>query len=374
MEISTIYKKTAIWTMIMAVLMVGGVCSYMVYVSPNILHRNSVVQVAPGEIEGGTGQADEVSVVGGTDTAQTVEAAVAEQTDKDKFILSFNNANSSSDYLWIPVADGTTASNVIIENHYMDRQLWVSVENSDIDFYRDNYISGNLNGVSYGEATTAENHVVLKFNLDHVYEFNTIFENGVLYIEKVSPHELYDKIVVIDPAGNIPGMETDVNSLSPARICLDIAAKVKTDLEGKGIQVYVTRLDERELPDEESISLSAEVKPDLLVRIETSFDEDSKVYGTQTVYNGTYFIPGFGSVELADLLEAHVTTSVGGLAGGLVDATDADEVIKKATVPAAAVKVGYFTNTQENILLNRDDYRTKIAQGITDAVLEAFDR
>jgi len=69
-----------------------------------------------------------------------------------------------------------------------------------------------------------------------------------------------------------------------------------------------------------------------------------------------------------------VTTSIGGLAGGLVDATDEDVVIRNATVPAASVKVGYFTNAQENILLNREDYRTKIAQGIADAIIEAFER
>ena len=58
---------------------------------------------------------------------------------------------------------------------------------------------------------------------------------------------------------------------------------------------------------------------------------------------------------------------------GLAEAGDNDEIIRKATVPAATIKVGYYTNTQENILLNRDDYRTRIADGIMAAIEQAYD-
>ena len=243
----------------------------------------------------------------------------------------------------------------------------------DQSFYKDEYISGNLNGVTYGAVIDDTDRIILRFDMDRVYEYNTIFENGVLYIEKIGPREVYDRIVMIDPAGYAPDELINHDSLTPARICQDISSKLLTLLEQQGIRVYVTSLDERVASDEDSLSLLSEVRPDMYIRIETAYDEDSKVYGTETVYNGTYFIPGFGSVELADLLEANVTTSIGGKAVGLAEAGDTDEVIRRATVPAAAIRVGYYTNTQENILLNRDDYRTRIAEGIAAAVLNAYE-
>lgn len=372
MEINSIYKKTTIFACLLCVLLAAGACLYVIFFSTADGFRDDIgAQESP--------VSDTVAVDMGEYT-QTVDAQTeggnpiaADNSAAGSIDLQLSSLNSSSEYIWIPVASTASSSDVVIENHYMDRQLWVYIKGSSTDFYRDNFITGNLEGISSGEAVNGREGVTLKFSLDHIYEFNSIFENNVLYIEKVSPQELYSKIVVIDPSSDMPDYVSVDNSLTPAGICLDIAAKVKSSLEDEGIHVYVTRMDDRTVPAEDCIALSAEVKPDMLIRVETSFDEDSKKYGTETVYNGTYFIPGFGSVELADMLESNVATTIGGLAGGLIEASDTDEVIRSATVPAAAVKVGYFTNAQENILLNREDYRTKIAQGITDAVLEAFD-
>ena len=110
----------------------------------------------------------------------------------------------------------------------------------------------------------------------------------------------------------------------------------------------------------------------MLIRIEVSGDQNTKLYGTETVYNSRFFIPGFGSVELADLLEREVVTAVSGKAGGLLEAGEADAVISNATVPAAAVKVGYLTNGQEFILLQREDYIQRIAEGIYQTILKAY--
>ena len=48
-------------------------------------------------------------------------------------------------------------------------------------------------------------------------------------------------------------------------------------------------------------------------------------------------------------------------------------MISKATVPAAAIRVGYLTNGQEAILLQREDYIQRIAEGIYQAVMQAYE-
>ena len=79
-------------------------------------------------------------------------------------------------------------------------------------------------------------------------------------------------------------------------------------------------------------------------------------------------------MELADLLEREVVTSISGKAGGLIESEAADEVVNSATVPAAAIRVGYLTNSQEAILLQRDDYIDRIAEGIYNAVAKAYEQ
>ncbi|MDE7283434.1 MAG: N-acetylmuramoyl-L-alanine amidase, partial [Lachnospiraceae bacterium] len=53
--------------------------------------------------------------------------------------------------------------------------------------------------------------------------------------------------------------------------------------------------------------------------------------------------------------------------------TAEEQVIEKSVFPAAAIRVGYISNGQEAILLNRDDYIGKIAEGIYQAILSAYD-
>ncbi|MBO4899188.1 MAG: N-acetylmuramoyl-L-alanine amidase [Lachnospiraceae bacterium] len=360
-DIYSVYKKTLIAALICAVFLLGGSFAYVALMHPVSLTASRGVQDATHASVGSVGM------------SQSSSYAAQSAADSDGTSLFLNAASSDSEYLWVPIPDGIASSDITIENHYMDRQLWVCIAGGDAEYYNDNYISGNLNGVSYGQAVADNDRTVLKFDMDQVYEYNTIYEDGVLYIGKLRPREVYDRIVIIDPAGVVPIEYANADSLSAARICQDISSKLLTALESKGIRVYVTSLDERVAANEDSLSLLTEVKPDMYIRIETSYDEDSKVYGTETIYNGTYFIPGFGSVELADLLEANVTTAIGGKAMGLAEAGENDEIIRRATVPAATIKIGYYTNTQENILLNRDDYRTRIADGITAAIEQAYD-
>lgn len=360
-DIYSIYKNTLIAALVCAVVLIGASFSYVAIMHPTGFTSSRGVQ--------DTTHQSVTSVSDSENSSYTSQAAMS----ADGTSLFLNAASSDSEYLWVPIPDGISSSGITIENHYMDKQLWVCIAGGDAAYYNDNYISGNLDGVSYGQAVADTDRTVLKFDMDQVYEYNTIYEDGVLYIGKLRPREVYDRIVIIDPAGAVPIEYANADSLSAARICQDISSKLLTALESKGIRVYVTSLDERVAANEDSLSLLTEVRPDMYIRIETSYDEDSKVYGTETIYNGTYFIPGFGSVELADLLEANVTTAIGGKAMGLAEAGDDDEIIRKATVPAATIKVGYYTNTQENILLNRDDYRTRIADGIMAAIEQAYD-
>ncbi|MCM1088772.1 MAG: N-acetylmuramoyl-L-alanine amidase [Muribaculaceae bacterium] len=300
----------------------------------------------------------------------------AKDTAGQNEILFVSNEQEMT-YFCIPLHEGIKAENVTIENHYMDKELWVSLRQPELmesllEFYQSQGAYGNRDAVINGYFEEGADTFWLKFRLADIYEYHSIFEDSKLYIEFVTPKEAYDKIVVIDPAygGDITGAVS--GKLKGKDVALNIARALKKKLDDTDIKVYYTRMDDSAPSDESRVNLINGVKADMVIRIEVNENEDTKVYGTEAVYNSKFFIPGFGSVELADMLEREVVTAISGKANGLVDAEEDDTVIRDATVPAAAIRAGYVTNGQESILLNRDDYIEKIAEGIYQAIEAAY--
>lgn len=305
--------------------------------------------------------------------AESTESVQAEE--KDRILIDRDRENTN--YFCVPLPPDVRAEEVTIENHYMDRELWVSIEPEKLsgleDFYETNAVYGSCEKVVDGHFEAEEKRLCLRFAMTDVYEYRSIFEDNTLYIEFVPPKEVYDRIIVIDPAYGREDTGAVTDTVMAKDITLNIAKALKEKLDETDIKVYYTRMDDSNPEDEYRVKLAESAKADMMIRIEVGSDRSSKQYGTETVYNSRFFIPGFGSVELADLLEREVVTAISGKANGLVEAAAEDVVINEATVPAAAVRVGYLTNGQEAILLQREDYIQRIAEGIYQTVIKAYE-
>lgn len=293
----------------------------------------------------------------------------------DGCTLTFAQGEADTSYLRIPLPQDCRAEDIVIENHYMTRELCILIDGSDPAFYEENVISGNWEMISQGTYEDIKNGVKLRFMLTGIFEYRTILENNDLYISFLSPREMYDKIVVIDPA--LGGFERGYTTeeLIEKEINLQIAQKLKEKLDKTDIKAYYTRMDDANPEEQDRIKLANETRADMYIRIQMDADEDSAVYGTTVAYNGDYFIPGFGNIELADLLEREVVTSIKGKALGLEEETGTQgDLLRYVTIPAASVKAGCLTNRQEAILLGREDYQEKIATGIYNAIIKAYEK
>lgn len=320
--------------------------------------------------------AGKVIVIDDVAQDEVEEAAAVKETETGNGTvrnLTFQLGEADTSYLRIPLPEGCKADDITIENHYMNKELWILIPKADEVFYAEHSISGNREAVKEGTFDAAKEGIVLKFGLTGIYECRTILENENLYISFLSPGEMYDRIVVIDPAfgGEDTGYVT--GELAEKDITLLIARKLKAKLDESNIKAYYTRMDDMNPAGEDRIALGNEVKADMYIRIEANSSKDTAVYGTEAVYNGAYFIPGFGNVELADYLEREVVTAVKGKALGLTEAGQEDLELCNATVPAAAIRVGYLSNAQEAILLGREEYADKIATGIYNAIIKIYE-
>lgn len=371
MQQNQLMKKTAIYTFLFSVCAFAAIFYYST-------HKLVVIaDVAQDEVV----QSEENEKNGDNDIQGSTQGNVQESTSADfrdeNAILFAQNAQEMN-YFCIPLHTDVKAENVAVENHYMDKELWVSISQAQggkiyEDFYKTQGVYGNRSAVVDGYYESGKDTFWLKFRLNNVYEYHSIFEDSKLYIEFVAPKEVYDKIVVIDPAYGADMTGAVSGDLQGKDITIEIARALKKRLDDTDIKVYYTRMDDSNPSDENRIGLTNAAKADMLIRIEVNENEDSKIYGTEAVYNSKFFIPGFGSIELADLLEREVVTAISGKANGLVESAEEDVVINQATVPAAAIRVGYVSNGQEAILLNRDDYIQKIADGIYQAIMSVYE-
>lgn len=299
------------------------------------------------------------------------ETVTSEETEE--YVLTFVQGKSDTSYLRVPLPKNCGAEDIVIENHYMDKELCIVVNGAEEEFYKENVISGNRDEVSRGVYEKTREGIRLNFMLTGIFECRTILENNDLYIDFSSPRENYDRIVVIDPACGGEDTGVTAEGLSEKDINLGVAQKLKEKLDKTDIKAYYTRMDDVNPDEDNRVELANETKADMYIRLQVDSDESSSTYGTTTVYNGDYFIPGFGSVELADALEREVVTSIKGKALGLCEAGTEDYALRNVTVPAAAIKFGCITNKQEAILLGREEYQEKIAEGIYQAILKIYE-
>ncbi len=308
-------------------------------------------------------------------STQREDAVVANEMQNT---LIFDTSSEYTDYLGIPLPSNVSAEDVSIENHYMDHQLYIRVKCEDTEFYRSNALTGNRDCIKEGSFEETEEGVDLKFSVDNVYEYKTVLENNGLYISFYSPRELFDRIIVIDPGcgGNDTGVSNRIASpdnkseedLYEKDINLKVAKRLKELLDSSQIKAYYTRMDDVNPSIDSRVELGNSIRADAYIRIEVDKKDDSSLYGVTCKYNDEYFIPGFGNVQLADIIEKNVVTAVKGRALGLFSYGQDDRTLIRSTIPSCTVLVGCISNKQEAILLSRDDYIDKIAQGIFDGI------
>ena len=114
-----------------------------------------------------------------------------------------------------------------------------------------------------------------------------------------------------------------------------------------------------------------EAGADLYIRIGAAENAaEENVYGIQCYYNDEYFIPGFGNVELADIVTRAVTIASSNRALGLIPA-DEDSILKEIDIPAVQLSAGYLSNDRERNLLQQEAYLEKVAEGILNAIGES---
>ncbi len=273
----------------------------------------------------------------------------------------------------VPLPKGIRAENVTMENRYVDRELYLFIQGGGEEFYEENRISGDITPVLSAQSEVQEGGILLKIKMSRVLEYRSTMDGSGLTINWYEPGEVYDYIVVLDPAWG--GSETGVsgNGLQEKEVTLQVARQIQKQFDLQNVRLYCTRTEDVEMPLSERALLAEEVGADLYVRLCASEDDtDEETYGITGFYNEDYYIPGFGNTDLADILTREVTIAASNRAVELKAAAE-ESMLKLLKVPAAEISLGFLSNPKEAYLLGQESYQEKLAAGFISAISKAVE-
>lgn len=195
---------------------------------------------------------------------------------------------------------------------------------------------------------------------------------------RVTMLEKNSTVVVIDAGhgGTDPG-KVGVNGTLEKDINLSIARLVEEKLKEHQVEVIMTRETDELLGTSNGESQKAadlrercriinEAKPVCAVSIHQNSYTEESVNGAQVFYYET----SEESLLLATVLQQ-----------ALVDGLNPDNhrqskgnttyyILKKTEVPTVIAECGFLSNTQEEALLNTQDYQEKVAEAITQGIMD----
>ena len=196
---------------------------------------------------------------------------------------------------------------------------------------------------------------------------STLTESSTIEIEFAKPSQKYDKIVLVNPVGG-----TDEVDAVSSKASVDVALALKSIAEkdsDNNIRFFFTRTSDIDVDEQKRVEAIRACEADLVVEIATQDETSTETEGIRCGYNDVFFTNRLTNAEFADIIEKNCARKTGAKAIGLFPADAKDRFIAESTVPGARIEVGRSGSRT----LESSGYKKKIAEGIYDAVLEAFE-
>ena len=195
------------------------------------------------------------------------------------------------------------------------------------------------------------------------------------------------RTVVLDPGhgGDDKGASSPRN-VHEKLVTLDVAKRVKAKLEARGINVELTRENDRALELEARTRKAAALRADLFVSIHANSAINRSVRGAETFvlalpgrYSSNSYgggrLPSAGNAgnryDLANMvlgyrLQQHLLKATGQEDRGVKRARF--EVLRDAPCPAALVEMAFMSNPKDEAIVIDPAGRDRIARGIADGI------
>lgn len=175
-------------------------------------------------------------------------------------------------------------------------------------------------------------------------------------------------LVVLDPGhgGSDPGA-VGINGLQEKRVVLPIAEQVAMYLEQQGVQVILTRTDDRDVELEPRVQMAQQANATVFVSIHAN-----SISLARPDVNGleTYFYSS--GEQLAQVIQNSVIQATGMNDRGIRSARF--YVLRRTSMPAVLVEVGFVTGSEDAPRLADAGFQNQMARGIAQGILQYLQR
>ena len=165
-------------------------------------------------------------------------------------------------------------------------------------------------------------------------------------------------------------------------INLEIVLKLQKLIEQSGAKVVLTRSDENGIYSADSTSIRSkkvsDIKnreeivnsssADIFVSIHLNKYSDSKYSGWQTFYQSN----NEKSKKLAEIIQLELNDNINEKNNRIPMAIKGVYLMEHIDVPGVVVECGFISNKEEEQLLKKDDYQSKLAWGIYIGIQKYF--
>ena len=186
---------------------------------------------------------------------------------------------------------------------------------------------------------------------------------GYFTIGTIRQMFFYQVDVALDAGhgGKDPGANRD--DAIEKEITLEVAQMTKTLLEESDYKVGMTRDSDDYIELRNRSKIANERNAKVFVSIHCNSSEDEKGKGIETYYTEQ---KGLEDEILAEMIQESLIKQTDAKNRGIKVANYT--VIVRSSMPAVLVEVGFLTDTEENELLQNEEYQRKLAKGIAEGI------
>lgn len=261
-------------------------------------------------------------------------------------------------------APGLTGASLIVQDHYIQRQIKVTLPAAYIDFYEARVWEETDDIVKRVEVSQL-NTTEITLTTTTIKALEITEDDQYIYLKCVKPKEKYNKIVVVDAGHGKDDPGTIYGQIKEKDITLRLALQLQKEIANDpSIKVYMIREGDTFLTPMERSVVANEIEPDLFISIHVnSIGNNESANGTETYYTSK---TDTRNKVFANMVQKALVDTFGTKNRGVKDNTYV--VTKYTNYPAILIEIGFLTNPSDRQMMLSSGFEQKYGVAVYSCI------